>query len=240
MQPPRRTSNSRGCSNSWRIDRKDVATPTYRGRELNSTYWGRQSISPSVALEHTAWRATSSTRDQFQVKWRHPKDLHVKARLIRSCDVPKNEDMWATRLVSTRDRSTVAVTTTDSASCPPRRSAFSASSKSSDLAFLPLSSAATTTPSEDIFGLFVLCLARPRIVEDDDAVRHLRPLLPQLQPNLPYRSRRKLRRSESFRFQTPGGWAGGPSAAAVPTAKHVGRSYIRQTRLAITCNWEDL
>ena len=104
MPSPSRRSNTSGSSNLWRIDNQVVVPPTYRGREL---------ISPSVALEDTAWRATSSTVDQLSpdAGWRNPKDLHVSARLSSSRDVPRNEEVWATMLVSTRDRLILEVTT---------------------------------------------------------------------------------------------------------------------------------
>mmetsp|Transcript_35131 Transcript_35131/g.78809 ORF Transcript_35131/g.78809 Transcript_35131/m.78809 type:complete len:212 (-) Transcript_35131:195-830(-) len=134
MQIPSRTSNISRCSCLCKIDSHVVAP---------LTYCGRQPISSSVALEHTACRATSSTSDQFRVDtgWRHPKDLHVKARLSSSRAVPRNEEIWAMTPESMQDRSTVAVMTTGSTSwfpsaCPRRRSrSFSDLSS----AFLPRS-----------------------------------------------------------------------------------------------------
>ena len=154
MSPPSRTSKTIGRSNLWRIESHVFKPLAYRERRR---------ISSSLALENTAWRATSSTNDQFRVDagWRHPKDLHVSARLRSSRDVPRNEDIWVTILGSRRDRSTVVVTTrtTGSTEWSHRPRSFSFSDSSSAIlrcssSFLRRSSAFVVPPSLDVFGLF--------------------------------------------------------------------------------------
>ena len=111
-----------------------------------------------MALEHTFRRATSSTKDKCRVDvgWRNPKDLQVRPRLSSSRDVPRNEEIWVTMLVSMRDRSTVTATTTGSTSwlpsCRPRRRSCSFSDSSSEI--LRRSSVLTRPPPGDFFSLF--------------------------------------------------------------------------------------
>ena len=142
-------------SNLRRIDSQVVVPLTYRGR---------QPISAFVALEHTAWRATSSTNDQFSVDdgWRHPKDLHVRLRFSSSCDVPRYDEIWETMPVSMWDRSTLEVTTTSkttgSTSWLPstcRTHRRTRSFPDSRLAISPRT-ALTTPSSDDDFSLFAL------------------------------------------------------------------------------------
>ena len=81
-----------------------------------------------------------------------PKDLHVSPRLRSSFDVPRNEDIWATMLESTWDRSTVTVVATTTGSISwlpasrPRRRSCSISDSSSVI--LPCSSATSFFPAD--------------------------------------------------------------------------------------------
>ncbi|EJK47856.1 hypothetical protein THAOC_33398 [Thalassiosira oceanica] len=125
---------------------------------------GRQLISASVALEQTAWHATSSTNDKFRadVGWRHPKDLHVSARLSSSPDSPRNEVIWVKMSLPTRDRSTVAAAATGRSSiggAPWSRLPLVAGRPLGICAVPPRGGSAavvTPTPSSDVLGRFAL------------------------------------------------------------------------------------
>ena len=106
-------------------------------------------------LRKTAHFGTGSRRANFlgaqpvndqskgDVGWRNPKDLHVSARLSSPLAVPRNEEIWMTRLMSKRERSTAVATTTSVTTgrtsrlpfCRPCRRSCSISDSSS--AFLP-------------------------------------------------------------------------------------------------------